>query len=79
MEEKVRAICADAIKGTISPDSFYDRITAVAGDTRTDDDLACILEDALMELEMEHGGPKGVMKKLIREAAELILEGLERK
>ena len=47
--------------------------------TRTDDDLACLLEDVLMEIEMEHDGNGGAKagKRIIKEAAERLLEEME--
>ncbi len=76
MKEKVRAICEDAVKGKLSAKVFYEKINAIAEDENTDGDLSALLEDAIMELEMEGGSSAGVMKKVIREAAEMILEGL---
>ncbi len=75
MNEKIRAICENAVAGKCSAESFYDSLRAAADDTRTDDDLACLLEDALMELEMEHDGcgSKKAMQKMIKETAEYIL------
>lgn len=58
---------------------IYDTLRAVADDTRTDDDLACLLEDVLMEIEMEHDGNGGAKagKRIIKEAAERLLEEME--
>ena len=79
MVEKVKGICEKAVQGKISPESFYDTLRAVADDTRTDDDLACLLEDVLMEIEMEHDGNGGAKagKRIIKEAAERLLEEME--
>ncbi len=74
MVEKVKGICEKAVQGKISPESFYDTLRAVA-----DDDLACLLEDVLMEIEMEHDGNGGAKagKRIIKEAAERLLEEME--
>ena len=74
MVEKVKGICEKAVQGKISPESFYDTLR-----TRTDDDLACLLEDVLMEIEMEHDGNGGAKagKRIIKEAAERLLEEME--
>ena len=73
MVEKVKGICEKAVQGKISPESFYDTLRAVA------DDLACLLEDVLMEIEMEHDGNGGAKagKRIIKEAAERLLEEME--
>lgn len=75
MNEKLKKVCLMAKDGKISPEKFYDALTAAADDQSTDDDLACILEDVIMELEMEHGCPPRAAKKMISEAAERILSG----
>ncbi|MCI7767256.1 MAG: hypothetical protein MSJ26_04645 [Oscillospiraceae bacterium] len=76
MKEKITDICNQMINGKLTFESFYDRLTAVCEDTRTDDDTACLLEDVLMELEMI--GSETKSKKLLgetaKEAAERILE-----
>lgn len=77
MKEKALAACRDAAAGKINPDTFYDRLSAIADDTRTDDDLACILEDVIMEIEMEHGCSRKEMQKLVKEMAERLLEEIE--
>lgn len=79
MVEKIKGICEKAVQGKISPESFYDTLRAVADDTRTDDDLACLLEDVLMEIEMGHDGNGGEKagKRIIKEAAERLLEEME--
>lgn len=74
MNEKLKTACMKAKDGKISADAFYDILTAAADDPNTDDDLACVLEDVIMELEMEHGCAPGAAKKMLKEAAERILE-----
>lgn len=76
MNEKIKSLCEKAVKGKISPEAFYDTLRATADDTRTDDDLACLLEDVLMDIEMYHGGA-GAQKRIIKEAAERLLEEME--
>lgn len=78
MKAKVLDICSKAAKGGISAKEFYEKLSAVAEDTRTDDDLACVIEDALMEIEMEHGGAKNTSGKILKEAAQMILDGIEK-
>ena len=79
MKQKVIEICKKGSSGKISVDAFYDSLRAIADDSRTDDDLACLLEDALMDLEMEHdsGSSKSALQKLVKETSEIILEELE--
>ena len=52
MNEKITVICTDMINGKLSFEAFYDKLTTISEDTRTDEDTACLLEDVLMELEM---------------------------
>lgn len=79
MKEKVMDICRQAIDGKIGADAFYDKLSSVCDDTRTEDDLACLLEDVLMEMEMEHDGSGGAKakKKIAAAAAERILEEID--
>ena len=76
MTQKIKDICTQMINGKLTFEAFYDKLTAVCNDTRTDDDTACLLEDVLMELEMVSSETKS--KKLLadtaKEAAERILE-----
>ncbi|MGN1101991.1 MAG: hypothetical protein ACI4RG_07340 [Huintestinicola sp.] len=67
MQEKIKTICADMINGKLSFEAFYDKLTAVCEDTRTDEDTACLLEDVLMELEMISSETKS--KKALTETA----------
>lgn len=73
MKEKIKEICRLAKAGKISPDAFYDKLSEICEAPDTDGDTACLLEDVLMEIEMEHGS-SGSMKKLTAEAAARILE-----
>ena len=79
MVEKVKGICEKAVQGKISPESSYDNLYSLTYYTLTDDDLACLLEDVLMEIEMEHDGNGGAKagKRIIKEAAERLLEEME--
>lgn len=67
MNEKIKDICTQMINGRLSFEAFYDKLTAVSADTRTDDDTACLLEDVLMELEMISSETRS--KKALNEAA----------
>ena len=40
MNDKIKDICSQAISGKISFEAFYDKLSAVCDDTRTDDDAA---------------------------------------
>ncbi|MCM1524429.1 MAG: hypothetical protein NC120_08235 [Ruminococcus sp.] len=71
--EFIKDICRKAADGQCYPDVFYEKISAAAEEDGTDGDLACLLEDVLMELEMERGGGK----RLVKESAERILKELE--
>ncbi|MBQ5332789.1 MAG: hypothetical protein J6K92_05980 [Oscillospiraceae bacterium] len=76
MKDKIKDICTQMINGKISFEAFYDKLTAVCEDTRTDDDTACLLEDVLMELEMigSETKSKKVLGETAKEAAERILK-----
>ena len=50
--EKLREMCSQAKKGNVKPKEFYDRLSEMAV-CEEDSDLGCLLEDALMELEMD--------------------------
>ena len=76
MKDKIKDICTQMINGRLSFEAFYDKLTAVCEDTRTDDDTACLLEDVLMELEMigSETKSKKVLGETAKEAAERILK-----
>ena len=78
MNDKIKDICSQAIGGKISFEVFYDKLSAVCDDTRTDDDTACLLEDVLMELEMISSETKSkkVLAEAAKESAERIMEEL---
>ncbi len=78
MTEKIKDICTLMINGRLSFEAFYDRLSAVCGDDRTDEDTACILEDVLMELEMVSSETKSkkVLGSTAREAAERLIKEL---
>lgn len=77
MYEKVKDICEKAISEKLSAEAFYDRLCAIAEDDRTDGDLACIIEDGLMELEMTGAANSKGGKRLIKEIAENILGAMK--
>lgn len=78
MNDKIKDICSQAIGGKISFEVFYDKLSAVCDDTRTDDDTACLLEDVLMELEMISSETKSkkALSEAAKESAERIIEEL---
>lgn len=78
MNDKIKDICSQAIGGKISFEAFYDKLSAVCDDTRTDDDTACLLEDVLMELEMISSETKSkkALAEAAKESAERIMEDL---
>lgn len=78
MNEKIISICTDMINGKLSFEAFYDNLTAVSQDTRTDEDTACLLEDVLMELEMISSETKSkkALNDTAKECAERIIEEL---
>lgn len=78
MVEKVKEICEKAIEGKISAESFYDRLCEIADDDSTDGDIAAVIEDGLMEIEMTGAAGSKSGKRVIREIAENIIEGLDR-
>lgn len=66
----LRSICRKAADGEISPKDFYGRLSEMAASENDDSDLACLLEDAMMDLEMD-GSPgaarataKGITEEL---------------
>lgn len=66
------------INGKLAFEAFYDKLTAISEDTRTDEDTACLLEDVLMELEMVSSETKSkkLLNETARECAERITEEL---
>ena len=78
MNDKIKDICSQAIEEKISFEAFYDKLSAVCDDTRTDDDTACLLEDVLMELEMISSETKSkkALAEAAKESAERIMEEL---
>lgn len=78
MNDKIKDICSQAIGGKTSFEAFYDKLSAVCDDTRTDDDTACLLEDVLMELEMigSETKSKKALAEAAKESAERIMEEL---
>lgn len=78
MNDKIKDICSQAIGCKISFEAFYDKLSAVCDDTRTDDDTACLLEDVLMELEMISSETKSkkALAEAAKESAERIMEEL---
>lgn len=78
MNNKIKDICSQLKAGKISFKAFYDKLSAVCDDTRTDDDTACLLEDVLMELEMISSETKSekALGKAAKESAERIMEEL---
>lgn len=67
MMEKIKELCTAALKGSIGFDEFYDRLSNAAEDPQTSDDLACVIEDELMEMEMLGG--RGSSDRKLGEAA----------
>ncbi len=76
MLNKVKTLCENAVSGRkVKTEDFYKTLRAIADDENTDDDLACIIEDGLMELEL--AGDAATIKA-VKEAANMILEGCAR-
>lgn len=78
MNDKIKEICNALISGRLAFEQYYDKLTAVCNDTRTDDDTACFLEDVLMELEMvsSETRSKKALAEAAKESAERILAEL---
>ena len=78
MQEKIKSVCTDMINGKLSFEAFYDKLTAVCEDTRTDEDTACLLEDVLMGLEMISSETKSkkALTETAKECARRIIEEL---
>lgn len=76
MIEKIKDICTQMINGKLSFEAFYDRLSAVCEDDRTDEDTACIIEDVLMELEMVSSETKSkkVLGETARDTAERLIK-----
>ena len=73
--EKVRAICEDTVSGKLTAKQMYDRLAEIA-EKSEDDDLICVIEDALMELDLL-GGAKREGKHRPAECANMVLEELD--
>ena len=80
MNEKIIAVCTDMINGKLTFEAFYDNLTTISEDTRTDEDTACLLEDVLMELEMISSETKSkkTLNETAKECAERILKELSK-
>lgn len=78
MNEKTISICTDIINGKLNFEAFYDKLTNLCEDTRTDEDTACLLEDVLMELEMISSETKSkkTLNDTAKECAERIIKEL---
>ena len=78
MNEKIKDICTQIINNKLTFEAFYDKLTAISEDTRTDEDTACLLEDVLMELEMISSETKSkkALNDTAKECAERIIEEL---
>lgn len=78
MNNKIIDICTDMINGKLTFEAFYDKLTNLSEDTRTDEDTACLLEDVLMELEMISSETKSkkTLNDTAKECAERILKEL---
>ena len=76
MKEKLTALCKDALKGKIKAQAFYKELDAIAEDENCPDDIACVIEDCLMELDMQ-GGADRAGSNAVKECAKLALEELE--
>lgn len=80
MNNKIIDICTDMINGKLTYEAFYDKLTNLSEDTRTDEDTACLLEDVLMELEMISSETKSkkALNDTAKECAERILKELSK-
>lgn len=68
-KEKLKKLCTDAEKEKISPKLFYGGLKEIS-EAEPDSDLACLAEDAMMDLEMDGS------TKAAKEAAQNIMEEL---
>ncbi|MBQ3919577.1 MAG: hypothetical protein II695_07875 [Oscillospiraceae bacterium] len=73
MTEKLRKLCDEALRGKIKTDSFYSQLDEMSQSEECSDDLACVIEDAMMELDMNGGESRTALK----ESARMILEELQ--
>ena len=76
MEKKLRALCNDAVKGRIKASAFCRELSAMAEDENCPDDIACVIEGCLMELDM-YGGAERAGNTSLKECAKLALEELD--
>lgn len=77
MEEnkaKIEALCKQAAAGKLTAEQLYNRLSELS--ETVEDDLVCIIEDCLMELDML-GGSKRQGKYSAKECAEMVLEELK--
>ncbi|MBQ8979188.1 MAG: hypothetical protein IJ080_05440 [Oscillospiraceae bacterium] len=70
MKKKILKLCEDAVKSRISPQNFYRLLDEISQSEECEDDLACIIEDAMMELDMTGG----ISRTAVKEAAQMIAE-----
>ncbi|MBQ5316619.1 MAG: hypothetical protein J6I96_03590 [Oscillospiraceae bacterium] len=75
MKDDLIKLCNDAVKGKIKAQDFYKTLDAIADDENCPDDIACVIEDCLMELDMQ-GGADRAGSNAVKECAKLALEEL---
>lgn len=68
--EKLKKLCSDAARGKISSKDFYEKLSQTAAAEGEESDLACLLEDAMMDLEMD-GSTEAVKETAARLTEEL--------
>lgn len=68
--EKIKELCSGVARGKISPKDFYEKLSQTAAVSGEDSDLACLLEDAMMDLEMD-GSTEAVKETAARLTEEL--------
>ncbi|MBR4223539.1 MAG: hypothetical protein IKR73_01890 [Oscillospiraceae bacterium] len=71
--EELKKACSDALRGKITADRFYKILEEISQSDDCSDDVACIIEDAMMEMDMANG----VSRTALKECAMMIEEGLQ--
>ncbi len=74
MRKTVEELCKKAVNGSIGGDKLYDELSRIAESDECEDDLACVIEDCLMELDTAGSGRAD--KRKAASAASLLLEEL---
>ncbi len=73
-KKKISDVCNAVLAGKLTADKMYTNLSEIS--ETCEDDLVCIIEDCLMELDMI-GGAQRNGKQSAKDCAKMVLEELE--